>query len=420
MNYPVWDQGAAGGGLLIALIAVLHVFIAHFAVGAAPFLVLLESRAARDESPMLMGFVRKNARRVLVLSLVLGAVTGVGIWFTISVLSPQATASLVSRFVFAWAAEWLFFFTEIVALLLYYYLFDRLARRDHIALGWCYAVAAWMSLFLINGILGHMMTPGGEETGFWVALFGPSSWPSLMLRTLVAAMMAGCFAALAGALEPDAGLRRVVLRRAGLWMALPVPLAAAAAVWYFRVLPTEAQDLITGGFARVAHPLRAVGAAAALLAIGGGLLAWKPGAPALRPAAGLLFVAGFLLIGCFEWAREGVRKPWIIHGRLYSNSIAAADVETLNRTGILRPARWADREGDAGREIFRLECAACHAVGGPMNDILPRVAAFDQAGLEAFLGTLGEFSPHMPPFVGTEEEKAALAAYLAGLEDGGG
>ena len=33
MNYPVWELGAAGGGLLIALIAVIHVYIAHFAVG---------------------------------------------------------------------------------------------------------------------------------------------------------------------------------------------------------------------------------------------------------------------------------------------------------------------------------------------------------------------------------------------------
>jgi hypothetical protein len=33
MNYPVWYLPETGGGLLIALIAILHVFVSHFAVG---------------------------------------------------------------------------------------------------------------------------------------------------------------------------------------------------------------------------------------------------------------------------------------------------------------------------------------------------------------------------------------------------
>ena len=35
MNYPVWYLPETGGGVLIALIAVLHVFVSHFAVGVA-------------------------------------------------------------------------------------------------------------------------------------------------------------------------------------------------------------------------------------------------------------------------------------------------------------------------------------------------------------------------------------------------
>ena len=44
MNYPVWDV-AFGAGLLIALVAILHVFVSHFAVGRGLFLVLTERRA---------------------------------------------------------------------------------------------------------------------------------------------------------------------------------------------------------------------------------------------------------------------------------------------------------------------------------------------------------------------------------------
>jgi len=31
MNYPVWYLPETGGGFLIALIAILHVFVSHFA-----------------------------------------------------------------------------------------------------------------------------------------------------------------------------------------------------------------------------------------------------------------------------------------------------------------------------------------------------------------------------------------------------
>ena len=46
MNYPIWDLPASG--LLIAFVAILHVFVSHFAVGGGLFLVLLERRARRD------------------------------------------------------------------------------------------------------------------------------------------------------------------------------------------------------------------------------------------------------------------------------------------------------------------------------------------------------------------------------------
>ena len=35
MNYPVWQLDVFGGGLWVILIAVFHVYIAHFAVAAA-------------------------------------------------------------------------------------------------------------------------------------------------------------------------------------------------------------------------------------------------------------------------------------------------------------------------------------------------------------------------------------------------
>ena len=46
MNYPIGDVPASG--LLIAFIAVVHVFVSHFAVGGGLFLVLAERKARRE------------------------------------------------------------------------------------------------------------------------------------------------------------------------------------------------------------------------------------------------------------------------------------------------------------------------------------------------------------------------------------
>ena len=48
MNYPVWDV-SFGAGLLIALVAILHVFVSHFAVGGGLFLVLTEHSARKNK-----------------------------------------------------------------------------------------------------------------------------------------------------------------------------------------------------------------------------------------------------------------------------------------------------------------------------------------------------------------------------------
>ena len=45
MNYPVWELGWFGGSSLIALIAVVHAFVAQFAVGGGIFLWWLDRRA---------------------------------------------------------------------------------------------------------------------------------------------------------------------------------------------------------------------------------------------------------------------------------------------------------------------------------------------------------------------------------------
>ena len=158
MNYPVWELPAPG--LLIAAVAILHVFISHFAVGGGLFLVLAETKARREGDEAFLGFVRALSRGFILLTLVLGALTGVGIWFTIALVQPQATSALVTIFVWAWAIEWTFFATEIAAAMVYYYGWDRLDAKTHLRVGWIYFASAWASLVVIAGILAFMLTSG--------------------------------------------------------------------------------------------------------------------------------------------------------------------------------------------------------------------------------------------------------------------
>jgi hypothetical protein len=49
MEYPVWQVPYLGGGLPIAVIAVIHVYLAHFAVGGGLFLVWTEWKGCAKE-----------------------------------------------------------------------------------------------------------------------------------------------------------------------------------------------------------------------------------------------------------------------------------------------------------------------------------------------------------------------------------
>ncbi|MBF0530833.1 MAG: cytochrome C, partial [Deltaproteobacteria bacterium] len=80
MEYPIWYLNEWGGGLLIALTATVHVFISHFAVGGGLFLVLTEMKAYRENSELIRNYARSHTRFFLLLTMVFGGLTGVGIW----------------------------------------------------------------------------------------------------------------------------------------------------------------------------------------------------------------------------------------------------------------------------------------------------------------------------------------------------
>ncbi|MGZ8869378.1 MAG: cytochrome ubiquinol oxidase subunit I, partial [Thermoanaerobaculia bacterium] len=234
MNYPLWDLPAAG--LLIAFVAIVHVFVSHFAVGGGLFLVWTERKARRENDTELLEYVRRHSRFFILVTLVFGAVTGVGIWFTIGLVHPAATSSLINTFVWGWAIEWTFFLAEIAAALVYFYSWDKLTPKQHMAVGWIYFGAAWASLIVINGILTYMLTPGSwiENRAFWSGFFNPTNWPSAVIRTLGAIGLAGIYALFTATWIASPELTRKLSRYAALGWVLPMAIGMPIALfWYF-------------------------------------------------------------------------------------------------------------------------------------------------------------------------------------------
>ena len=212
MNYPVWEIYTFGGGFFIAFIAIVHVYVAHFAIGGGLFLVLTEMKGHRENSEQILEYTRRHTKFFLLLTLVFGSITGVGIWFTIALISPAATSSLIHTFVFGWATEWVCFAGEIVALFIYFYTFGKMDKKAHVKIGWLYFIFAWLSLFFINGIIGFMLTPGKWiETGnFWHGFFNPTFWPSLIFRTTLALIFAGIFGFVTSTFIKDDSFRKTM------------------------------------------------------------------------------------------------------------------------------------------------------------------------------------------------------------------
>jgi hypothetical protein len=424
MEYPIWHLTTLGGGFWIAFIATIHVYVAHFAVGGGLFLVLTEQAAYRSNNIHLLEYAKKHTKFFLLLTMAFGAVSGVAIWFTVALLAPQATITLIHQFVFGWAAEWVCFLGEIVALIIYYYTWETMNRRDHVIVGWLYFVFGWFSLFLINGIVGFMLTPGDwlQTKDFWDGFFNPSFWSSLVFRTMFSAACAGLFGFVTATRIQDEETRMTVVRSCSAWTIAGVLAVFASGYWYVNALPPGQFEMVMFKSHRVIGFMQWFWVFGVLTLLGGLVLAFRMPRLMSFPLALLVLLAGQGLFGSFEFIREAGRKPYLIWDTAYSNSILKSHVPVINQQGAIARAKWAPPElkggitganrMQAGEFLFQLECASCHSIGGPMNEIRKRTAMYDLNGLDAFLTGMGKLNKYMPPFVGSVDERKALGFYI--------
>ncbi len=451
MNYPIWDVPASG--LLIALIAILHVFVSHFAVGGGLFLVVTELKARRESDNELLDYLRRHSRFFILVTLVFGAVSGVGIWFTIGLVEPAATSALIHAFVWGWAIEWTFFVTEIAAAIVYYYGWKTLTVKQHVIVGWIYFVAAFASLVVINGILTFMLTPGAwlHDHAFWSGYFNPTFWPSLAIRSLGAIGLAGVYALFTASWLASPQLKRKLTRYAAIAWVLPMAFGLPfALIWYFRAaagagIPIAQTLGISSGrltdlltllftFPLLGQPIAENAFRTAFVAITltivltFSLFAFARGRLG-RVATAVVMLSALFAIGGSEWVREDLRKPFVIGSYMYVNGLQTTDIAG---TPVLQRAKWivagpawgngaslsVEQEAAMGQAVFHLECAQCHTIDGYLG-IRKLVRGQSSATIEGVIPRLAVWKHRrMPPFSGSPDEKRALAVYLAKL--GGG
>lgn len=438
MDYPIWDL-ALGGGVLIGIVAIAHVVVSHFAVGGGIAIALVETLAVRRGDGALRQLAHRSSWMLILISTVFGAITGVGIWFTIGLIHPTATSALIRTFVWGWAIEWVFFILEVATAVAYVATWNRVRPRTHLPLIWLYAFAAFMSLVVIQGIISYMLTPGRwlETRAFWDGIFNPTYLPGLVLRTGICFFLAGAYLAFAALREAHPAARARLVRLMAVFQVVGVLVAYGGYRWWEIALPESIRALFLGDSPKLAalaatRSFLLWALAAYLVFVLFALLA-----PRLQrwPVTTLALIAAFAFFGGYERLREGARKPYIISDHMFSNGVLVSDIQRHNEDGILTHARWAARDDDGtlegkGRAVFRAQCASCHTLDGYLSirqllgsadaDMVDMILEIMHEQGDAYAGgTIPDASgldyPVMPPFVGTEEERRALGVYLSTL-----
>lgn len=428
VSYPVVDLGPLMKGLVIGGLGIFHVFIAQFAIGGGMLLAYLQWLEMRGQCIHGRRFIDGYFRVLVLISFVIGAVTGVAMWFTSIQISPQTIGVMVGEFHWVWATEWSFFCLEVVAGYLFYRYGSRLPDRTRLSLLLLYAFAAWMSLFWINGILTWQLTPGAwlQSRYVWDGFFNPGFWPSLIFRTITSAATASLAACVlinaVSAFSREEKEKLIAVCARPLIFMLGMPLLG---VWYFATMPVDSRGWATGGSVPMTMFLT--------MAVGCSLLVGLYAVVAILrqrlfingATSTLLLALAFVATAGGEFVREGVRKPFTVRQYLYSNAIAPDAVAELRRTGCTTADPYPLRDATAyptpqlqlGAKAFRVQCSVCHTLEGV--NAVPELAAhwsIDQKRLN--IAQLQRTKPFMPPFAGTPEELEAVVQLIGWVEAG--
>jgi cytochrome d ubiquinol oxidase subunit I len=441
MHYPWWHVNLLTAPMLIAVISVLHVLVSHYAVGGGLFLAVETGYAYRTQNKAYLEYLKHHAAFFILLTVVFGAITGVGIWWTIGLASPKATEMLIRIFVFGWATEWVFFVLELTSAFLFFYYWGKLPPRIHVLIGWIYALSAWISLVLITGITAFMLHPGQwlETKDFWSAFFNPQFLPQTVARTGGALLLSSLYVYLHASLTIRDTAQRDMLGARSTRPALlgAILVTAGGAGWYFW-LPPSAKAALTA--AAALNLLMVLLFALTIIVFFLLYLGPYRNPGWMTPGfAVALFLFGTAAFSTGEFVREAVRKPYVLYNVVFGNQITPDEVPQFRGQGYLESGLWtkpfvaghypqAMQDGvisparllklphpdrvQLGEVLFMYHCNDCHAIEKGYSAVGPLLIGKSREMIFLTVEHLDEAQFFMPPWAGTPEEAELLTDYL--------
>lgn len=435
MQFPYFQFPLFGDGLIIAIDAILHVFISHgIAIGMVTMIVLAEYIGYRYNAVEWEDFARTATKPVVIIITSLGAITGVGIWFITSGVVPAGIGAMLRIFFWPWFVEWGVFVLEVVTLLIFYFTWrywQGPRKKYHLYLGFGYVVLASISAFLITGILGFMLTPGGWTTSknFWAAFFNPTFLPQLAWRICISYSMGALFIIfyLLFSYHRSVQFRKKALSFYAKALFIPLLLMPVCGWWWFYRVPKELSthakpSLMIWTFAKDAELFWTTHIIAGIIVIGTVLVVWRRWIVLSRMMIVPAILVVMFFVAEYERVREFIRGPYLIPGYMYANTILLTEEELFKTEGMLNHSYWFKQTTpnptpeQKGAFLFAANCGTCHTIGGK-NDIVDRFKGRSEAGIYVILGRTEEMVPWMPPFAGTDEERKITAQFIKNLID---
>jgi len=465
MDFPIFHLDLLGNRALIAIIAVLHVIINHgLAVGMMPLVAAMEWYGHKKKDPRWDNLAYKILFVCFIITTTVGALTGVGIWFSASLVNPYGIASLIRVFFWGWFIEWIVFITEVCLILAYTLTWKKWTeqgrKKEHIMLGFALAFFSWVTMAIIVSILGFMMDPGNwlTDPSLWNGFTNPIYLPQLSFRTPLSLMQAGIIAIfLTLFFTHRDSFRYEALRGLGLWALCFTPFMLLGGWWYYSAVPETMQEnlsvsLLTLEFAEWHDKLLyIIVAMLVIVLIVAQMAIFRP-----RYLPKWILVIPLLAViwttGHFERVREFIRKPYIIGKYMYANGMRVEDYPLLQRDGILAHATYshplteeekaipqgkttpagkplteqeiAELQGHLqhGKDVFMNACSRCHTGHGvnSVNQHLRRMygdGPWDKESVKSYMENMHGAQPFMPPFPGNAKELDYLTEYLFHLEE---
>ncbi|KIY23780.1 MULTISPECIES: cytochrome ubiquinol oxidase subunit I [Mesobacillus] len=440
--YPLWYVPNFGSNNILAITAVVHVLFSHMSVGASFLLAYLATKSYREKKPEIMLYVKKYIFTLLITSYVIGSITGPGIWFATTVASPRGISALIHNFGWVWAAEWVWFVTEVIIIYVLYYIINKIDAKSYMRLTWMFAAASFMTLLAIVGILSFMLSPGGDA---WFtsgsamdAFYNLNYFPHAFMRASYMFALAALMGIVISTRLENQELKSSIYRVMSMWGIGGITFGTLFYLLYIQTVPQRSSEILDYAITDI---FKTSLFSMVIVTITFFIITYITSKRVKRATPAILMLLFVLALALYpeEKIRETIRKPFVVGEFMWSNQIIARDipakkvkseVETIDKNGLLSVNPFvpesmktieADNKVDAGRTVALLQCSACHSVEpNGARSLTKKIETLTDEKiiydfLEARLSGHPELggAAYMPKLVGTEEEKQALAAFLA-------